>query len=239
MAPIIGINTTLIHEAGQSPLIGVRATYLDSVIRAGGVPVVLPSTEDLTGIAQQVAMCDGFIFVGGPDISPARFGQQEHPTTSRVPARREEYDFALINAVIETGKPFLAICLGCQEVNVALGGDLIQDINSECTTTLQHALKQHPYFTRHDVTIEPGSKLRQLVGKDVITTNSSHHQALRLPAPRVVVTGRARDGIIESFELRDYPFGLGIQWHPESLSGTEAEHLRLFEGLIEAAAATH
>lgn len=233
MPPIIGINASFSHEDSESAGISLRATYVDAVTTAGGIPVILPPVQSREIAQQQAALCDGFVFIGGSDIDPARYGKTQHPATNRLATRREEHDFALIKAAMDRRKPFLAICLGCQEVNVALGGTLIQDINSETSTTIQHAAHQSGLL-RHDVKIEPGTLICDLVGTTSISTNTSHHQAVEQPAESLKVTGRAADGIIESLEMRDYPFGLAIQWHPESLV-SEPEHLALFKGLIKAA----
>jgi putative glutamine amidotransferase len=232
MKPVIGITANFSSE--DSPVTSLRMNYVDAVTSAGGVPIILPSVGDQEAIRRQIESCNGFIFTGGPDINPARYGKGQHPTISPLSERREDFDFALIRQVIDARKPFLAICLGCQEVNVALGGTLIRDIASETSTTIQHSWKQAPYLKRHDVAIEPRTKLADLVGTNTLSTNSAHHQAVDQPAAAVQVSSRCTDGIIESYEVRNYPFGLGIQWHPEYLIA-EAPHLNLFKGLVRAA----
>lgn len=233
MRPVIGINGSV--SEGEISNITVRSTYVDAVLAAGGTPIVLPAVGDPDVISAQVSLCDGFIFGGGPDIDPVRFGQEPHPTYNPISERREKYDFALIREVMRVRKPFLAVCLGCQEINVALGGTIIQDINSETSTTVQHIQKQEPYQRRHEVTVEKGTRIYDLVGTTTLSTNSAHHQAVRKPAPGVRIAARCTaDGIIEGIELTDYDFGLGIQWHPEYLI-KQPEHLRLFEGLVRAA----
>jgi putative glutamine amidotransferase len=234
MRPVIGINASFSREENQNPSVSVRANYVDAVTSAGGIPIILPPLASTNDVDQQIAACDGFIFVGGPDIDPARFGEEPHPTMNPMSPRREVYDFELIDHVIKARKPFLAICLGCQQVNVALGGSLIQDINSQTSTTIQHSRRQIPYTSRHDVEVEPKTKLHDLVGTRTLSTNTAHHQAVDRPGEGVKVTSRTDDGVIESFELRDYPFGLGIQWHPEYLVA-EKEHRALFEGLVREA----
>lgn len=232
MKPLIGITANF--SAEDSPVTSLRMNYVDAVTTAGGVPIILPSVEDPEVIRRQVETCDGFIFTGGPDINPVRYGKEQHPTISFLSERREDFDFALIKQVMKAKKPFLAICLGCQEVNVVLGGTLIRDIASETSTTIQHSWKQAPYLKRHDVNIEADTKLADLVETSTLSTNSAHHQAVDEPAASVHITSRCTDGIIESYEVKDYPFGLGIQWHPEYLIA-ETPHLNLFKGLIRAA----
>ena len=236
MKPIIGINANFPRGENDGPVVSVRANYVDAVTSAGGVPVVLPAITDPDAVAAQVSQCDGFIFTGGADIDPSRFGEKQHPTTNRLPGRREEYDFALIREVMVARKPFLAVCLGCQEVNVALGGTLIQDVHSETSTTIRHSVKQIPYLARHAVRLEPDSLFARLTGMETLDTNSAHHQSVREPGTGVRVTAVAADGIIEGFEVEGYPFGLAVQWHPEYLVD-EAPHLAIIRGLVDAASA--
>jgi putative glutamine amidotransferase len=234
MAPIIGINAGINRHEGESSSVSVRTNYIDAITSAGGIPIVLPPLSSTDAVADQIRMVDGFVFIGGSDIDPTRYGAVPHPTVNRIPLRRENYDFELIRRAIDARKPFLAICLGCQQVNVALGGTLIQDIPSETSSTIQHSMKQDPYDPRHDVTVKKNTKLYELVETTTLSTNSSHHQAVKDAPRKVTITSHAADGIIESFELKDHPFGLGIQWHPERLTD-EKEHLALFKGLVEAA----
>lgn len=238
MKPIIGINTNLIAGGpGEFPTSGVRTSYVDSVFAAGGVPVLLPPVLDGNIVREQVTACDGFIFVGGPDINPARYGETEvNPTVSALPERRERYDFMLIDEVMRARKPFLGICLGCQELNVALGGTLIQDIASETNTTVQHSVKLSPHYTRQTVTVEPGTSLAEIVGAGELHANSAHHQAIAQLGRGLRVSSRClADGIIESFEIENYGFGVAVQWHPEVLALEEKPHLKLFEALVGAA----
>ncbi|MBX7247071.1 MAG: gamma-glutamyl-gamma-aminobutyrate hydrolase family protein [Candidatus Sumerlaeaceae bacterium] len=237
MKPIIGINGNVGQSDYEASTLSVRSTYVDAVLKAGGTPVMLPPIPDREAMLAQVEACAGFIFIGGPDIDPARYGEKPHPTISRLPERRESYDFALIEEAIRQRKPFLAICLGCQQVNVALGGSLIQDIYSDVDTQVQHTIKQAPYLLRHDVKVEAGSMLGDLLGVDGLSTNSAHHQAIKQPGKGLRVVARcAADGIVEACELENYPYGLAIQWHPEYLVA-EPLHLKLFEGLVRAATA--
>jgi putative glutamine amidotransferase len=239
LRPVIGINAGLSSEAGGPAMVSLPADYVDAVIQAGGIPIILPNlpvpAPDL--IDRQIRMCDGVILVGGQDIDPSLYGQTLHPLTKPMMRRREEYDLALVKALVQAGMPFLGICLGCQEVNVALGGTLVQDIGAETTTSIRHSVKQQSEPIRHLVTIEPGTQLADVVGTTTLSTNSSHHQSILEPAQCLLVSARTDDGIIECLEMRDYPFGLAVQWHPERLT-SEPLQLRLFEGLVKAAQAT-
>lgn len=239
--PLIGINGTLLAgHPGERPNFCVRTTYLDSVQVAGGIPIVLPALPIQELVEKFAALCDGFVFVGGPDIPPARYKMAEvNPTVCTVPERREAFDFQLMERVLQLRKPFLAVCLGCQELNVLMGGTLIQDIASEIDAPAQHSTKQAPHFLRQTVQVEPNTLLAELVGPGELAANSAHHQAVGVLAPGLRVSAISpEDGIIECFEVVDYPFGLAVQWHPEVLALDERPHLRIFEGLVEAATAS-
>jgi putative glutamine amidotransferase len=234
--PIIGINAGVREIEGPGKwFITVRTTYIDAVREAGGIPIVLPAVEDADLVDYHADLCDGFIFTGGPDLDPSIYGQEVHETVKNqlVAKRREMYDMSLVHQVIDRKKPFLAICLGCQEVNVAMGGTLIQDIPSSIKTDLDHA-KQ---YERHDIEVQPDTLIASLVGAGKILGNTSHHQAVDKPGKGLKVTSHSpTDGIIESLELQDYPFGIAVQWHPEMIY-SEPTHLALFQGLVKAAAA--
>ncbi|MGI8905071.1 MAG: gamma-glutamyl-gamma-aminobutyrate hydrolase family protein [Candidatus Sumerlaeaceae bacterium] len=238
MKPVIGINTNLLPGGpGEFSSLAVRTSYVDSVHAAGGVPILLPSVLDQSIVREQISVCDGFVFVGGPDIDPTRYGATSiNPTVSKLPARRETYDFMLIEQVMRSRKPFLAVCLGCQQINVALGGTLIQDIASEKDTSVPHSSKLSPHYVRQDVIVEPKTRLAEMVGAGTLSANSAHHQAIDQPGSGLRITSRSPvDGIIESFELENYGFGIAVQWHPEVLALEEEAHLKLFLGLVSAA----
>lgn len=234
MKPLIGINTSVNTEKGEIENFSTGVRYVDAVVLAGGLPVLLPPLVTSDDISSHAELCDGFVLIGGGDIAPSRYGASPHPLTNPLPQRRENYDFALIDTILSKHKPFLAICLGCQEVNVALGGTLIQDIASETSSTIQHSTKQQPRSLRHEVMIAEGSLLGNIVKTHRLLTNSSHHQAIAKLGKGLVISARADDGIIEACELTDYPFGLCIQWHPEAMVDVP-EQLALFKALIEAA----
>ncbi|MCX7624980.1 MAG: gamma-glutamyl-gamma-aminobutyrate hydrolase family protein [Candidatus Sumerlaeaceae bacterium] len=231
---IIGINTDVAAEDKSRLSVCARTTYVDAVVKAGGVPILLPAITDLSVVQHYVAYCDGFVFIGGGDVSARRYGKSAHPMETPLHERREDFDFALIQEVISARKPFLGICLGAQEVNVALGGTLIQDIASDTTTSLPHYSRQGIAAPLHLVKLVEGSALHAIVRTTELLTNTSHHQAIETPGRGLKIVAHAEDGIIEACELEDHPFGLCVQWHPEAMTD-RSEHLALFQALVEAA----
>lgn len=232
--PVIGINLEASGDA-EHPRLSLGCNYVDAVSSAGGLPILLPPMQTLEDCRRYARMCDGFVFTGGKDIAPSRYNQPQRVQMNLLHPRREDFDFALIQEVMRLHKPFLGVCLGCQEVNVALGGTLVQDIPTETSSTIEHhrgAEIAHDFV--HEVSITTGSRLADIVGTTTLAVNSNHHQSCDQPGRTVRYTAVAPDGVIESYEVSGYPFGLAVQWHPEAVADYP-EHLRIYEALVKAA----
>jgi gamma-glutamyl-gamma-aminobutyrate hydrolase PuuD len=204
-------------------------TYVQSVVRAGGRPVLLPPTgdEDVRDAAAVIDALDAVVLVGGGDVDPARYGQGAHATTAGVDARRDAAELALVAAALDAGTPILAICRGMQVLNVHLGGTLCQHLPDVLGTDAHRPAAG--CFADVAVHSEPGSLAAKVLGERT-TVRCSHHQALDDVGAGLVVTSRAADGVVEAVELPSAQFVLGVQWHPE-----EELDLRLFQALVEAA----
>ena len=226
--PVIGI-TCYLEEARfsiwQQQAAILPRTYLDAVLRAGGVPVVLPALGD--GFAEYVAHIDGLILAGGADLDPAAYHQQPHAQTVGVQPHRDSFEFDLLNAALEANLPVLGVCRGMQLLNVALGGTLHQHL-PESNGNAEHRPVPGT-FGGCTVKLAPLSRLATIFG-DTTNVRCHHHQAADEPAPALTVTGRATDGTTEAVELPDKDFVLGVQWHPEENPDDD----RLFAALVEA-----
>ena len=209
----------------------LNAEYFDAVERAGGVPVPLPPCRDEATLREMVGRLDGLVFSGGPDPDPARYGQALHPQTKLCHSRRGEFDARCMAMALEMGLPVLGICYGCQLLNIHFGGTLVQDIPSLRPGAEIH--RQDGPRVAHAVRVKPGSKLAECLGMTELMVNSAHHQAVDRLGAGLRVAARSADGIVEAVETTDDRFIIGVQWHPEDLTG-RAEQLRLFEGLVEA-----
>lgn len=230
--PVIGISVYFSGDDYNGRL-SLGSQYVDAITSAGGLPMMLVPVDDPAMIKQYAEICDGFVFCGGPDISPLRYGADEISTTVKVlNPRRENFDIAMINAVLETDKPLLGVCLGSQELNVALGGSLIQDIPSETTSTINH--KPGGSDFAHAIQVTTGTRLQDILGTTTLQVNSIHHQALDRLGSGVKVMARAPDGIVESFEVEGKPFVMAVQWHPEALTEYPAQ-LAIYKALVDAA----
>lgn len=220
-APVIGISSGR-SESGAATL---SANYTDAIARAGGVPVIFPTVVDSALASALIRMVDGVVFSGGGDLDPSYYGETVWNETVEVDTLRDVSDLMLMRAALASGKPVMAICRGEQLINVVLGGTLVQDIPTQVDTMIMHS-----GGTRHRIGVEKGSVLYALFGEDLLTVNSSHHQAVKAPAPGVRVTARADDGIIEAYEYGDQV--IAFQFHPEGLARTDDAWLAPFRYFI-------
>jgi len=238
--PIIGITpdfTIADTVLGPTERLLLNLDYAAAVSAVAGFPLVLPPLLDPD---ETVAALDGLLLTGGGDIDPHRYGATSvHPETYGISDVRDTFEIALVQAAIARDLPILAICRGMQVLNVALGGTLIQHIPDSVATPIEH--RQHlagiPVGEpAHPVTLADHSLLARLLGTTSLLVNSYHHQAIADPAPGLVVTARAPDGVIEAVELPTATFVVAVQWHPERLYRHSIAHRTLFAALVEAAA---
>ena len=234
MKPIIGINCDY-EEEGKQPYSFTYRDYSEAVVAAGGIPLLLPVIKDKNDVELLLEKIDGLLITGGNDVPPQRYGEEKHEKTVCVHPDKDSSDFILVGTAIRMKKPLLAICYGIQLVNVALGGSLIQDIPSEVKTPIIHKDSQNDHYT-HAVSIRKDSLLHRIIGIDRIEANSTHHQAIKRLGKGLKDTAHTSDGITEAIEWKDYPFLVGVQWHPERMIDSP-HHLALFNALINASKA--
>lgn len=228
----LGPDTETVIQAQQS-------SYLKAVADAGGAPVLIP-LDLKEGILQTIfERLDGLVLPGGPDVSPAVYGEAPHQKLSRVDEALDWTELALARCAVAAGRPLLAICRGIQVLNVALGGTLYQDIASQLPDALEHhrfrSRGYPPNDRAHIVAVEADSQLATALGDTEVTTNSRHHQAIKIPAPELTGVAHTSDGLIEGVEIPSARFAVGVQWHPENLVDKDAAMRRLFETFVKAA----
>ena len=233
--PLIALTATRQTHLKRAPTYEIPQAYLDAILAAGGLPILLPASLPLAALPELVARYDGFVLSGGGDVDPALYGGSLDAAVHSIDPERDTFERSLITLVLEADKPLLAICRGVQILNVALGGSLHEDIPSQLPAALRH--DWYPNYPRdylvHKVEIEPGSRLAGILGTHTLRTNSLHHQAIRQPAPGLKVVGRAEDGVIEAVELPGKRIAIGVQWHPECLPEEPAMR-RLFKAFVSA-----
>ena len=237
--PIIGISTSvLVDEGGGFPgyeRIYVNKDYVSSVISAGAVPLMIPMEDSEENLRQTLELVDGMIFSGGHDIAPIRYGEEPHQKLQEICPERDDFDFLLYRLAKEHSLPILGICRGFQLMNVSEGGKLYQDLSLKNTESLKHSQGHGPSVPTHTVKVEPGSKFYKILGKEEIRVNSFHHQAVKSTSENVAISGKALDNVVEAIELKNYPFGLGVQFHPEMLQAKEEDMKKIFAALVSAA----
>jgi putative glutamine amidotransferase len=220
--PLIGLTTSRMPNPTKPPAFGIHEPYVKSITTAGGLPILIPLTLSNDDLDMLLSRLDGILFTGGHDIDPRQYGNQPHPKVEGVDADRDRVEIHLANKVIQSNKPFLGICRGCQVINVALGGSLYEDLLEQFGGEVHHDNHDHPRnFLAHSVNVETNSLLAQILISNHARVNSLHHQGVHKLAQQLQATAIAPDGLIEAFELPGHRFGLAVQWHPEELQDHE------------------
>ena len=223
--PLIGITCSKNAEGK----IAMSQHYLNSVWEAGAVPVFLAYTTDPAKLAEYAEVFDGFLFGGGDDIDPARYGETIQFDNVEVDADRDAFELGLYEHVKRSGKPVLGICRGLQVLNVAEGGTLYQHIDGHRQTPTPGTVTEQP------VNVKKGSMLHGFVEKERIFVNSFHHQNIKDLAPTLEIDGVSEDGYIEAVHMPNHPFFLAVQWHPEIFREHDEGMRRVFRAFVDAA----
>ncbi len=237
-APLIGITGSQAQLPSGITQVSVKESYVTAVRQAGGIPVVLAPRELALVIDETLEHLDGVLLTGGKDVDPRFYGEPVWNETVQLEPERDALELPLVRAAFERDLPLLAICRGCQVLNVALGGSLWQDLPSQRPEALPHFQHAPRDSVTHGVLVSPESRLAAVLeqaGREPLPANTFHHQAVREVAPPLVVSARSEDGVIEAIEAPERRFLLGVQWHPEELLA-RAAHRRLFEAFVAAAA---
>ncbi|MDV7757294.1 gamma-glutamyl-gamma-aminobutyrate hydrolase family protein [Liquorilactobacillus mali] len=241
MKPIIGMpSDQLIETNPRMP--GDYLAYAphdvkEAIYAAGGIPIILPFPEKFDDVEDSiqdiVAMIDGLMLPGGPDVDPLFYGEEPILEIGMTIGIEDKFEIALIKEVIRVGKPILGICRGIQVLNVALGGTLYQDLEAQNPNVkIQHAQATLGHFKTHHVKIEENSRLSSLLGDNSLV-NSRHHQAIKQVAEGLTVAAISPDGIVEAVESENSNQILAVQWHPENLWQNDKEQFKLFTDFVE------
>ena len=221
------INSTF-STSDPQPVIGITGNYdketctlaegyYQSVLKAGGMPLIIPPFQETDRLCQMLDTIDGIIFSGGGDINPLFFGEEPIKELHSITPERDRQELLLARLAYDRQIPMLGICKGIQTINLALGGTVYQDIHTQMEgTRIKHSQDQDRRYPSHSVRLMPGSIMQHIFGSTTITVNSFHHQACKEAAPCLNATAISPDGVIEAIESNEFKSVLGVQWHPET-----------------------
>lgn len=229
MKPVIAITCDYEYSNKNSK---IHEDYYRAISIFGGLPMLLPGNniEDIENIFNII---DGVLITGGDDVDPSLYGEPPHIKLGNVNPYRDEFELALAQRAIGMGMPVLGICRGAQIMNVAMGGTLYQDIDSQFRETpIAHRQKAPTWYGIHDAIIDRDSILYSIVGQENIRVNSFHHQAVKEVAPGFTAVAHAPDGVVEAIAKDDHPFIVGVQWHPEKMIGKQEHSRHIFERFV-------
>ena len=206
----ITMNYRVGARNGEEALLDSR--YLDYIADAGAVPIPIMPTLDRELVGLILDCVGGVLFTGGLDLDPARWGEQRHEATKSLHPHREQCEMLLYEEVYERRLAIMGICLGIQVINVAHGGTLHQHV-PDVAQEVEHQVQAGKAM--HQLELVAGTRLHDWLGMDETAVNSYHHQCINRVGDGLVVSGRDESGLVEAVEQVDYPFLLGVQWHPE------------------------
>ncbi len=232
MVPVIGIASCGFTEDKQF----VSQPYIHAIESSGGLPIILPCMEKKPALSS-LKFCDAFLFCGGDDITPALMDEEPSPLNGMTDLKTDSFHLELVQTVLASRKPLLAICRGMQVLNIAMGGSIYQDASlypQNHIGHIQHSIKRSDIS--HKVSFKKPSMLYNIFNEYTFT-NSFHHQYIKHPAPHLTPVGHTSDQVIEALESDDHPFLIGVQWHPECMYDTSSKMRELFRRFIQISAA--
>jgi putative glutamine amidotransferase len=245
LTPLIGVTATLKQDldcVAQRPLgkyVRADFDYVEAVAEAGGGPVVLPPVVGPRAAEDLLDGMDGLLLSGGSDLDPGYYGEEPVPELGVTIPERDACEIALLEHALRRKIPIFGICRGMQILNVALGGTLYQDLPSQMDhmVLLGHRQETPKWQPTHEVDVDGGSKVAEIMGSDELKVNSYHHQAIKDLASGLVAVACSPDGVIEAVESSDLSKGwmIGVQWHAEAMRDAGPEHRKLFEAHVCAA----
>jgi len=233
--PSIGITPDLAEPTPSQPFpkYELKAAYADAVLRAGGLPLVLPYSDDRAIIDCWLDRISGLVITGGAfDIAPELYGETAREGLGPVKAARTGFELALLKAALQRHLPMLGVCGGMQLLNVAFGGTLYQDIAREVPDARPHEQQHDRTQPHHPVEVKAETTLAECVGKGQLMVNSTHHQAVHRVGAELVATAHSPDGLVEAIEKPGSDFIVGVQWHPELMIDTVPPQLALYKTLV-------
>lgn len=213
-----------------------ESAYLRCIETSGGIPILLSHLSNREFTSELASRLDGLLLTGGEDVHPRRYSQALLFDSFVISESRDEFEFSLTAEFLKTERPILAICRGCQLLNVFFGGTLIQDLPNQAG--IVHHLQTIPAdLPVHEIQLSENGRLARCFNSTMIEVNSTHHQAIEKLGVGLDIAGWSEEGVIEALEHRTRPYVIGVQWHPERLADRRIGHQSLFEDFVKACAA--
>jgi putative glutamine amidotransferase len=231
--PLIGLNADYRPSRKEGPALSfIPAGYYNAIQAAGGIPVIVPPTEDEEDLGRVLDLLNAFVLVGGGDLDPRRDGYQLHSSVRPMDARREDFDRLLMGQIAERRMPVFGIGAGMQLLNVSQGGTLFLHLPEDLPTSIPHKDAHDPEH-RHGLEVVFGTLMERVFGDGEIRVNSMHHQAIDDVAPGFQMSARCPDGVIEAIEsTQEDWWAIGTQFHPEGESASALD-VRIFEEFLD------
>ena len=237
--PLVGITADLSSserngtQKRRETTLFLPQRYCRAIENAGGTPIVLPITSSAAAIRQYIDRVDGLLISGGNfDIHPSYYGEKPIEELGAIKQERTEFELELTSSGLKRDMPLLGICGGAQAINVVLGGSLYQDIATQFTHAADHQQGDRKETGGHHIHIHTGTRLHQIVQRQALEVNTTHHQAVKKIGKGLVVNATADDGLVEGIESWRHSFVLGVQWHPEVLARRQLHQRRIFTAFI-------
>ena len=239
--PVVGVisNSHLINDEYAVHAAGTMNVKALSEV-SGVVPIIIPAEPNFLNVEELMATCDGFLFPGGrPNVHPEEYGEEPTDAHGTFERNRDRITLPLIRACVSRGQPIMGVCLGFQEVNVAMGGSLYPEIR-DLPGRDNHRMPpdgtlEEKFELRHEVTLTEGGPFHRVFGAQKVLTNTLHGQGIKVAGPRIMIDGHAPDGTPEAIYVADAPgFTLSVQWHPEWNADADPVSRPLFEAFGDA-----
>ncbi len=221
----------LITPSWEKDCYRLKSSYCEIVSLLGGIPLILPYRvkEDVNEV---ISIADGIILTGGNDPDPLLFGEEPVPELGKIEPLRDKLEVSLVEKAVQKNIPLLGICKGFQILNLALGGNIIQDINREVNENIKHMQEAPKYHPTHSIYTKNNKIANEIFsGSKQLKVNSFHHQGIREVTDPLKALAESPDGLIEMASDEEGNL-LGVQWHPEKLNDFTAGK-NIFEYFIE------
>jgi putative glutamine amidotransferase len=232
--PIIGITPDIISVDEKTPFakLDLKLAYCDAIARAGGLPMVLPMSEDAALVDSFLERISGLVVTGGAfDVPPDLYGETPREGLGPLKPWRTQFELKLLRGCISRRLPVLGICGGMQLINVHFGGTLFQDLSREFASAKCHEQTHDRSQPQHPVEVVESTWLCDALGKGQLMVNSTHHQAVNKLGNGLTASAISNDGVIEAIESKEHQT-YGVQWHPELMCDTVPPHFSIYKSFV-------